>query len=256
MNISKKGILSITLGICVFAIICCFGYVCKSYKLDIVQQAECTVIVENERELPGKKVELGYKESPGYRFVEYVVTTSKGELIKVEDGKFTMPEQDVCIRAKVEEIDYTITLIDSDYGEIILNQTTANYKDEITLDSYVIDWYLIDEYVVTTQSGKKVDVNLNSFVMPSENITIELTVFKVHVIHKGECENGSFITAPEVSIKGTYVTLFNTPNVGYELDHYIVKNSKGEEIEIYRGNSFVMPDEEVTVWAIFKLIED
>ena len=72
-----------------------------------------------------------------------------------------------------------------------------------------------------------------------------------HLITVTQGQNGK-ISANVASAKAnTTVTLTATPETGYELDHYTVTDSKGNEI-LVNGDTFTMPNDDVTVTATFK----
>lgn len=62
--------------------------------------------------------------------------------------------------------------------------------------------------------------------------------------------NGSVIAAPTEAAEGTLVTLTVTPDTGYELQNLTVSKAAGGPVSV-TGNKFIMPDEDVTVQAVF-----
>lgn len=73
-----------------------------------------------------------------------------------------------------------------------------------------------------------------------------------HLITVNQGQNGRILADPSSAKANTTVTLSATPDTGYELDHYTVTNTTTQEETTFTGNTFTMPDSDVTVTATFK----
>ena len=86
----------------------------------------------------------------------------------------------------------------------------------------------------------------------SEKYSSANVINYLHKVNVQPATNGSFTANPNVRVKkGTTVTLSAAPNDGYALDRYTVTDSKGNEI-LVNGDTFTMPNDDVTVTATFK----
>ncbi|MBR5553325.1 MAG: hypothetical protein IKV98_05695, partial [Clostridia bacterium] len=92
-----------------------------------------------------------------------------------------------------------------------------------------------------------------TFTMPAGNVTVSATfrVLQSYTITVDEdIENGT-ITAPESAYEGSTVTLTVTPEVGYALSKLEVM--QGDiPVEVTGDHTFVMPQGDVTISAVFK----
>ena len=96
----------------------------------------------------------------------------------------------------------------------------------------------------------------------TENVEINgefKKLFTLTIYQPDDDGHGSFIaTAGGEEIKsgsdvaeGTEVTLVPTPDEGYGVDKWLVKDSEDKEIEVLDENTFVMPSDNVTVTVVF-----
>ena len=92
-----------------------------------------------------------------------------------------------------------------------------------------------------------------------EGLTASVTYGVSAINVQSGIEHGT-VTAPDVAAVGVVVPLTFTPETGYELDTLTpTKTSGGSAIDVTTATdgskSFIMPDEEVTVGATFKLAD-
>lgn len=73
-----------------------------------------------------------------------------------------------------------------------------------------------------------------------------------HLIKVIQGQNGTVAANPASAKANTTVTLTATPSEGYVLDYYTVTNTATQETKTFTGNTFTMPDSDVTVTATFK----
>ncbi len=94
-------------------------------------------------------------------------------------------------------------------------------------------------------------VSNNSFIMPEGNVTVNATFKAVaaapvaHSITVSQTTNGTVTPFVMSAVKDTEITLTVTPASGYEIDTLTVNGTA------VTGNTFTMPDEDVTVAATF-----
>lgn len=113
---------------------------------------------------------------------------------------------------------------------------------------------------VETDDNKTVSVSKSgtsySFTMPAKAVTIKAKFSKLYNITKGVCEHGTITiensnTEVSQAVKGNKIVVTATPDEHYDLSgmYYVVSGSD-EHISI-SGNSFTMPENDVTVYATF-----
>lgn len=113
---------------------------------------------------------------------------------------------------------------------------------------------------VETDDNKTVSVSKSgtsySFTMPAKAVTITAKFSKLYNITKGVCEHGTITiensnTEVSQAVKGNKIVVTATPDEHYDLSgmYYVVSGSD-EHISI-SGNSFTMPENDVTVYATF-----
>ena len=115
-------------------------------------------------------------------------------------------------------------------------------------------------FEVETGDNKTVSVSKSgtsySFTMPAKAVTITAKFSKLYNITKGVCEHGTITiensnTEVSQAVKGNKIVVNATPDEHYDLSgmYYVVSGSD-EHVSI-TGNSFIMPENDVTVYATF-----
>ena len=132
------------------------------------------------------------------------------------------------------------------------------------------EWVWADEYTNASaifhcrDCGKEVSVNAKVSVNDEENIrtstatcvlngetyTTTHTTKLLWDITVAQSVHGTIGVEPNRAKAGDSVSLIDTPDKGYRLDALVVKDSKGNAIEV-ENNAFKMPESNVTVSAAF-----
>ena len=173
---------------------------------------------------------------------EFVGWTVNGE--SIEGNTFEMPAEDVTVEAVYKAIDYTITVTGGSAAVDGDAVTTANYQDEVTLSvdlEAVPDDMGFSHWNVTAGD---VTVEGNTFTMPAANVAVEAVYAQLYDV---SVTGGT--ADMQSAIAGTTITLTPTAPTGMQLTQWIVN---GEAIE---GNTFEMPEEDVTIEAEFEYID-
>lgn len=120
----------------------------------------------------GTEVTLTAIPNSGYRFKEWQIISGG---ISITNDKFTMPAQDVSIKAIFEPIIYAITVQNDGHGAAGSSPTSAVIGTEITLTSTPNNGYRFKEW--QTISGGVTLANANSasitFFMPANAVTVK-----------------------------------------------------------------------------------
>ena len=196
--------------------------------------------------IAGTEIVLTAEPDSGYFFAGWKVV--KGD-ITIASDKFIMPDEDVVIEVIFSK-ESSIKVTTDGNGTASADKATAVNGEEITLTATPKEGYAFKEWQVIKG---KVEIKDNKFIMPDEDVEIKAIFAEEHKIIVLKDENGeeAFAT-PSTAIAGTEITLTAKGKPGYRLKEWQV--IKGN-IEI-KDNKFVMPDECVTVKAIFEEVED
>lgn len=182
---------------------------------------------------------------------------------------FRMPNTDVEIGAefkKIGEPDPPKTYIinvdrnPEDGGTVTVDGNIVEAQAGATVSFTVepADGYEIGTVVVAGASVLDKGEGKYSFEMPASVATITVN-FEAEVQYDitvdNDIANGRVTASADRAAQGTPVTLTAVPDEGYVLDKYTV--TTGSDIPVpFSGNTFTMPDGDVTVSATFKLKQD
>jgi len=193
----------------------------------------------------------------GYEFDKWEVTLGT---VMIAGNTFTMPAEDVTVKATWKKIEYTVTVNQGAGGTgSSADKPKANYEDTVTLtEGNPNEGYEFDKWEVMPGT---VTIAGNTFTMPAENVIVQATWKKVDYVLEVTDENGSGPRAEVGSAAATTanymdtVTLIpGTADEGYEFGSWEVASTSGS-IPLVAGNTFTMPAEDVTVKAIWKEIK-
>lgn len=171
---------------------------------------------------------------------------------------FTMPEGNVKVIAEFRKI-VNISVQPVEGADITVSSYTAVRGDEITVTVTPHRGYSVTK--VWYKNGTETDItDTLKFTVEDANVT-EITVGATveertdgHSIIISAPANGNVTTVPSgTAYAGETVTLSNTPETGYEFVSYSVV-TKGDSTVSVSGNTFIMPEDDVTVSATFKEI--
>lgn len=124
--------------------------------------------------------------------------------------------------------------------------------------------YELDTISVVAANGYSpqlsyLNVYAKTFVMPKQNVRVRaafkaLPAGKYSITPPTNVDGGSVTSSAASSVPGETVTLGATPDEGMRLDSWEIKDSAGNDIPV-TGNTFVMPEGNVTITPIFVKIE-
>ncbi len=94
-----------------------------------------------------------------------------------------------------------------------------------------------------------------------EEIEPEETAFFLKYTYPGykitnQASNEGIISVNDEAYPGEIVKVKVSPSVGYSLKRIVVMTSSGKEVEVDSNGTFVMPDEEVTVLALYNKVSN
>ncbi len=213
----------------------------------------------------GTEIALTAAPDNGYHFKEWQVVSGG---VTVSDDKFTMPGENVTVKAVFEQDDdpsppqpetYTVTVQTEGSGTASASPASAEAGTLINLTAAPDNGYHFKEWLVVSGG---VTISDSKFTMPAENVTVRAVfeqdttppdppdppqseTYTVTVQTEG---NGTASASPASATARTEITLTATPGDGYHFKEWQVV-SGGAAIS---GNSFTMPAGNVTVKAVFE----
>lgn len=193
---------------------------------------------------------------------------------------FDMPASDVTVRAYFTDGVYEIATDIDGSGRLTITGEDGNVTDvaeegeEIRITASANNGYRLgDLYVTYTDSDDEdqtiypeVEYKNNGnvdyywFEMPEYDVEIYADFGEgdyVAWIDRSDMENGTIRVSPNVADEDDTVSIYVTPDTGYQLDELIVEDEDGHDVtttSLASGTryTFRMPDSDVTVTATFK----
>ncbi len=163
--------------------------------------------------------------------------------------------------------DYTVTVSDGiSNGTVTADKTTAKKDETVTLTLTAADGYGIGTISVKDASNNDIATTevvtgtKYTFKMPEGDVTVNAVFKKVYTITISDgIENGTVAADKATAKSDETVTLTLTAADGYEIDTISVKDASNNDIAtttVTAGEAytFVMPESNVTVSAVFKKI--
>ena len=160
---------------------------------------------------------------------------------------------------EISESEFTITF-NENYG---LNHefTRRTYKDgKFTSDPFIPTLtragYIFDGWFDAADGGNKITADTQF----TEHTTVYAHWSEKsdpdndtgHSVIAADCDGGAVEVFPSKAHKGDTVLISATADDGYSFSKFIVTDNSGDDVNIVYGDSFVMPDGDVTVSAVFE----
>ncbi len=197
-----------------------------------------------------------------YLGVEVESATSEPEIedLECEDGviTFTMPAEDVTVTVTLKPIvpeTATVVFIDGITEEEVATETVivGAYLTEIPNEPVhegmtFTGWYREGSDVPYDFATMPVMENMTLYADYVETPVVEEYIITVY----SKIENGSVTADKEKAQAGDTVTLTNTPAEGYVFNGYTVLTEAMMPVVVEDDGTFVMPAENVTVFADFQ----
>ena len=146
---------------------------------------------------------------------------------------------------------YNLTCTQPEHGSISAPQQ-AYANATVTLAATPDEGYCLLAWDVRDANNNPITVTNNQFVMPESNVTVNATFIKGLSITMATVMNGSISANPNYALAGTVVNLTATPEMGYIFNSWVVYKTGDVNTTVsVNGNSFIMPNYDVTVCAVF-----
>ncbi len=226
-------------------------------------------VIDTDNESPKAKegdiIEIKFVPNKKYTISDIVINLIADRTVEYDESTdtytltFTMKDLDnVTVSPRYENKKYNINIVSTEHGTITITENNTNPKwgQTITLNVTPEDGYRLSSIKVMADNTQ-ITVTDNTFRMPDHDVTltaefelIDYTITKsnVHgtVITKVNEVNSNTDTAHY----GDTVTITATPNEGYGLITYTVRDADGNIIPVI-DNIFTMPASNITVTAVF-----
>ena len=147
---------------------------------------------------------------------------------------------------------HTVSCNTVENGTISANPTTAYKNETVTLSATPASGYFFSAWDVRDANNNSIAVTNDQFIMPDSDVTVSATFVQGYNVTLAEATNGSISASTTNCVSGTTVTLTATPATGYVLNSWVVfKTGDVNTTVAVNGNSFTMPDYDVTVVGVF-----
>ena len=147
---------------------------------------------------------------------------------------------------------HTVSCNSVENGTISANPTTAYKNETVTLSATPASGYFFSAWDVRDANDNSIAVTNDQFTMPDSDVTVSATFVQGYNVTLAEATNGSIGANTTNCVPGTTVTLTATPATGYVLNSWVVfKTGDVNTTVTVSGNSFTMPDYDVTVVGVF-----
>ena len=146
---------------------------------------------------------------------------------------------------------YNITCNQPEHGSISAPEM-AYGSQTVTLTATPETGYCLSSWEVRDANNNLIPVTNNTFVMPESNVTVSATFVEGMKVTLASVMNGTITADPVYALQGTTINLTATPETGYVFNSWIVyKTGDVNTTVAVSGDSFTMPDYDVTVSGIF-----
>jgi len=202
----------------------------------------------------GSNVYLSYKANTGYKFKEW-----KSDEVSISDDTFVMPGCDVILTPVFEEEgkEYNVTVLADDNGNASsLFGNLFKEGETVYLSVSPVNGYTFDRWEVV--KGNVLIVN-DAFVMPGCDVEIN-GIFKeisggnyYRVRATAETGGAAGVIGSDYLTEGSLARVINKANDGYKFTGW---DCTTENCTVLGNNTFVMPDGDVSVKAMFGVDAD
>ena len=183
------------------------------------------------------------------RLVGYVIADTSGACWLGIRGSLTGADALLCLSidsiSLVEAETRTITIVESEYGTISAIQK-AEYGDTITV-SPIMNSDTV-RFAGYTTTPKLTWVNDSTFIMPDEDVTIGMEIYKRHTIVASASEYGIIAIRKDTALCGDTITVSHTVNEVLMGDSLrFAGYTTTPNLTWVNDSTFIMPDEDVII---------
>lgn len=238
------------------------NYKQETYSVTFGQMVNGSVTANKTADIKeNEQITLTVSPKEGYELEELRVND---QVVNVTNNQYTfaMPASNVNVTATFREkqTQYDVVIATLFNGKITANKSKANAGETITLTIEPDTDYELTTLKYTDENGEEhnIDMQGKSFIMPASNVLVQATFTKKgepqptkHRIYTNPNGNGRIEVNKTEAAEGEKVTFTPIPDAGNTITSLSVKSGSGQ-VTIIDGNSFIMPNEDVTINATFK----
>ncbi|MBR6449895.1 MAG: hypothetical protein IKS96_08135 [Fibrobacter sp.] len=147
-------------------------------------------------------------------------------------------------------------------GTVSCNATAAVSGQTITVTAMPDKGYKLAGVVVVDAAGNSIEVKTSltgnlTFSMPNSDVSVTAEFITMHDVNVVSNYGGTLESDKDKAYPGDVVTLTATPNEGYMLNGFVIKDASGNDVPFRGGDfidkqgSFTMPAGNVTVTPVF-----
>lgn len=224
----------------------------RLYTISIVNHAQGSIVLSKNKAVEGETVVLSASANNGYRFMGFFQTTKNDEdendvtnVWRSGCNSFVQGKGETSISPIFEAVSniYNISVLNSYNGvvEVEYQSATAGSKIEVSCTANT-------GYAVKKIKINDMEIVGNTFIMPSEDVSIYVEFARVYAVTVASAEHGEVVANKTNAFAGDVIVLTATPEDGYRLAGFVYKGVT------YTGNTFEMLAEDVEVAPIFEEI--
>ena len=214
-----------------------------AHKVSISTDGNGKAAVSAASALPGTAIQVSVTPNQGYHVKSW---TSK-EVSVAADGTFTMPNRDVAIYVAFEKDapkQYKVNVSLSEGGNVIASKATAAAGERVDISAKANNGWTFQGWnipgVATDPAGKY-------FLMPANDVNVNAIFVKNVSLTLKVDGSGTLTASPTSPSPGQTVVLTPKAYAGYHFKKWV-----SNEVNPGTSNSFVMPNKNVTVTAVFE----
>lgn len=152
-----------------------------------------------------------------------------------------------------EQRAHSITVSPAIGGNISVNdKTTAKEGETVSLTITPNAGYILKPGSLKYNDGTDHAISGTAFTMPGRNVILSAEFIRQYAIRVAPLNGGSISTSKTSSVAGERINLTVTPSSGKILKPGTLKYNDDSEDHAISGNSFTMPEHDVTLSAEFK----
>ncbi len=214
-----------------------------AHKVSISTDGNGKATVSAASALPGTPIQVSVTPNQGY----HVKSWSSKEVSVAADGTFIMPNRDVAIYVVFEKDapkQYKVNVGVSNGGTVTANKSTAAAGDKVEISAKANTGWTFTGWNIP---GVATDPAGTYFLMPSNEVNVNAVFVQNVSLTLKVSGNGTLTASPTSPSPGQTVVLTPKAYAGY---HF--KQWSSSEVNPGTSNSFVMPNKNVTVTAVFE----
>ena len=225
----------------------------KVYSVVAKEAENGSIEVSPDKAVQGETITVTAipKDNYGLKRLYYEDKDGKHE---IAGTSFEMPASDADVYAEFAEL-FSVNISDPiDNGTVTVDKAKAIAGETITVTANpsFSDYELTSLYYMVGQ--QRFDIESDTFSMPESDVTVYAVferLFSVSV--SNNISHGSVSVIPTKSVAGKTITVTATPSRGYYLNrlYYTTGSGHSQTQHEITGDSFIMPESDVTVYATF-----